>query len=146
MDNGSLPLQAFAGLPYSEQNWAGEPTAMPPRDAQAEQARAAWLGWMEASTYSTHPDDCEGMDEAFTAGMEAQRALDAAHSTGLVDVHFVGNGPHPLQLLCLTEDDSDTECGHEITEVEPGAAWHEVEAKIAAHAVEHRPVKTIASL
>lgn len=48
------------------------------RDPQAEHDCAEWRGWMEANAYSTHPDDCEGMAEAFAAGMQAERDLDAA--------------------------------------------------------------------
>jgi hypothetical protein len=50
----------------------------PERDPQAEQDCAEWRGWMEANAYSTHPDDCEGMAEAFEAGMWAARDLGAA--------------------------------------------------------------------
>jgi hypothetical protein len=49
----------------------------PERDPQAEQDHAEWRGWMEANAYSTHPDDCEGMAEAFEAGMRAARDLAA---------------------------------------------------------------------
>lgn len=48
------------------------------RDHQAEEGCAEWRGWMEANAYSTHPDDCEGMAEAFAAGMRAARELAAA--------------------------------------------------------------------
>lgn len=58
-----------------------------------------------------------------------------AELTGLVDAHFVGNGPYPLQLVCLTEDASDVECGETVTEVEPGDTWAEIEGRIAAHAL-----------
>jgi hypothetical protein len=44
-------------------------------DPRAETDHARWLDWMEARTYSTHPDDCEGMAEAFAAGMQAARML-----------------------------------------------------------------------
>jgi hypothetical protein len=53
-------------------------TAPTERDQQAEQDHARFTGWMESRSYSTHPDDCDGMAEAFTAGMQAQRDLDAA--------------------------------------------------------------------
>jgi chromosome segregation ATPase len=53
-------------------------TAPTERDQQAEQDHARFTGWMESRSYSTHPDDCEGMEEAFTVGMQAQRDLDAA--------------------------------------------------------------------
>jgi hypothetical protein len=48
------------------------------RDYAAEQAHAEWRGWMESRSYSTHPDDCEGMEEAFAAGVQAERARAAA--------------------------------------------------------------------
>jgi hypothetical protein len=54
----------------------------------------------------------------------------------LVDARFYGNGPHPLQLVCTNEDDSDAECGQAVAEVEPGATWDELEERIAAHAAE----------
>jgi hypothetical protein len=55
----------------------------------------------------------------------------------LVSARFYGNGPHPLQLVCTTEDASDAECDQTIAEVEPGAEWDELEAQIVAHAAEH---------
>jgi hypothetical protein len=55
---------------------------------------------------------------------------------GFVDAHFIGNGPYPLQLVCTTEDASDVECDETIAEVEPGATWDELEARIVAHAAE----------
>jgi hypothetical protein len=51
---------------------------MTPRDLAAEEAHGEFTGWMEAQNYSTHPDDCDGMDEAFAAGMQAGRDLAAA--------------------------------------------------------------------
>jgi hypothetical protein len=48
------------------------------RDLPAEETGAEFTGWMEAQGYSTHPDDCEGMAEAFAAGQLAGRDLAAA--------------------------------------------------------------------
>jgi hypothetical protein len=48
------------------------------RDVPAEQDYAEWRGWMEAQDY--HFDDDSYQAEAFAAGMQAQRDLDAATS------------------------------------------------------------------
>jgi hypothetical protein len=55
----------------------------------------------------------------------------------LVNARFYGDGPHPLQLVCTTEDASDAECDQAIALVEPGTEWDELEARIVAHAAEH---------
>jgi hypothetical protein len=70
-----------------------------------------------------------------TAATPGQAARDRS-LLGLVDAHFIGNGPHPLQLVCLTEDASGVECDTEIAEVEPGTEWDELEARMIAHAAE----------
>jgi hypothetical protein len=79
LPNGVLLLGSagagFAGLPYSQQNFAGDPAAAQ-RDVPAERDYAEWRGWMEAQDY--HFDDDSYQAEAFAAGMQAQRDLDAA--------------------------------------------------------------------
>jgi hypothetical protein len=60
----------------------------------------------------------------------------------LVDAHFFGDGPWPLQLVCMTEDAHDVECGTTIALVEPGTEWDRLEEMIAAHAAEcHAPAR-----
>jgi hypothetical protein len=60
----------------------------------------------------------------------------------LVDAHFFGDGPYPLQLVCMTEDARDVECGTTIALVEPGTEWDGLEEMIAAHAAEcHAPAR-----
>lgn len=49
---------------------------MAERDPQAEQDHAEWRGWMEAQGYQFDDDSYQA--EAFAAGMQAQRDLDAA--------------------------------------------------------------------
>ena len=63
----------------------------------------------------------------------------------LVDAHFFGDGPHPLQLVCLTEDASDVECNETIALVEPGVTWDDLEARIVAHAAEYHAASLPAS-
>jgi hypothetical protein len=49
------------------------------RDFQAEQEHAEWSGWMEAQGFPRHEGYAGGdMFDAFKAGMQAQRDLDAA--------------------------------------------------------------------
>jgi hypothetical protein len=76
--------EAFAGLPYSRQNFAGDPAAAQ-RDYAAEQDHAEWRGWAEAQGYAVDDGYVEfdngDMRDAFTAGMQAARDLDAAAKT-----------------------------------------------------------------
>ncbi len=62
----------------------------------------------------------------------------------LVDAHFFGDGPHPLQLVCTTENAHDVECGTTIALVEPGTEWDELEARIAEHAAARHAVRRCA--
>lgn len=73
-------------------------------------------------------------DERALAAQEPHAA--PASLAGLVDAHLFGDGPHPLQLVCLTENASDVECDTEIALVEPGATWADLDARIVAHAAE----------
>jgi hypothetical protein len=60
-----------------------------------------------------------------------------AQLAALVDGHFFSDGPNPMQLVCMTEDDSDVECDTWVSDVEPGITWNELERRMAEHAREH---------
>lgn len=64
----------------------------------------------------------------------------------LVNAHFIGNGPYPLQLVCMTEDASGAECDETIAEVEPGTGWDELETLIAAHGARYHAATVPAEL
>lgn len=63
-----------------------------------------------------------------------------AGAVAFLSAHFVGNGPHPLQLVCTDEDADGTECDETVAEIEPGTSRDELEVLIAAHAVERHAV------
>jgi hypothetical protein len=81
------------------------------RERQAEQDCAEWRGWMEASAYSTHPDDCEGMAEAFEAGMRVAEPWTVAELAAALDSFYAwftvtGGGARVQgQLLGADADD-----------------------------------------
>jgi hypothetical protein len=63
----------------------------------------------------------------------------------LVDGHFFGDGPHPLQLVCMTEDGNDVECNTWVSAVEPGVTWNELEHRMAEHARAHHFTAAVAA-
>jgi hypothetical protein len=62
----------------------------------------------------------------------------------VVDGHFFTDGPNPMQLVCMTEDDNDVECDTQVAEVGPGTTWNELEYQMAEHARAHHLAAAIA--
>ena len=63
----------------------------------------------------------------------------------VVDGHFFSDGPNPLQLVCMTEDDNDVECDTFVADVEPGTTWNEFEHQMAKHALAHHLTAAVAA-